>query len=386
MKKMQWMAVLAAAWILAACQGDQGGADLELPVVTSFELQSVSGSTVALLASGTDNVAVTGYCFRTNSTMPFPADACFQTSPLISGVDLTVTPSIYVWAKDAVGNVSAAYKYKDTVAPVVTALNVQTLSGTTATLSATASDNIAVAAYCFKTVNTAPLSTDLCFQASSQKSGVNLATTPATYVWAKDSFGNVSAALAGPCSATGYAASSASSKNTVCMMTDKGMVVLELDAVHAPITVANFLAYTNTGFFSNTVFHRIIASFMIQGGGQTYASGVYTEKGPLSAPIVLEKTTATGLSNVRGTIAMARTSVPDSATSQFFINVVDNSTCLDAVVGLCDSTGNGYAVFGKVIDGMAAVDLIKDLSVHLNGGELSQPDVPPVILWAYQLK
>ena len=386
MTMMRWIAAVAATMGLIACGGSQGKADAVSPVVHSLGVVSTDGFSVVLGTRATDNVAVTGYCFKTTSTPPLPTDTCFQASPQKSFI-LTFTPVVYVWAKDEIGNVSATYR--DSVAPTVTSLDVQSVSGTTATLAATATDNMAATSYCFKTENTNPLSSDACFQTSPQKASVNLATTPITYVWAKDAVGNVSSSGAGPCSLTGYAASNASAKNVVCMKTDKGVVVVELDATRAPITVANFLAYTGTGFFTGTVFHRILSNFMIQGGGQTFANGVYTDKTPL-APIALERTSVTGLSNVRGTIAMARTSVPDSATSQFFINVVDNSTCLDAVHGQCDPTGNGYAVFGKVIDGMDVADQIKALPVQSNGAvsnpEVSRPFVPPVIKWAYQLK
>ena len=270
----------------------------------------------------------------------------------------------------------------DTQAPVVTAVSVQSVAGNVATLSASATDNIGVTAYCFKTSNAAPLATDACFAASAQKAGASLAAGATNYVWAKDAAGNVSAALSGPCSASGYTASNASSKSTVCMMTDKGEIVLELDAGAAPITAANFLQYVNAGFYSGTIFHRVISNFMIQGGGFTYASGAYTQKST-NAAIALESPTTTGLSNLRGTIAMARTNLPNTATSQFFINVVDN-------LFLNGSTAtDGYAVFGRVISGLDVVDQIKQVAVQtssITGTEVSSPVTPMVIQWAYQLK
>lgn len=133
----------------------------------------------------------------------------------------------------------------------------------------------------------------------------------------------------------------------VRMTTNKGEIVIELDRAKAPITVENFLAYTRAGFYDGTVFHRVIPTFMIQGGGfDTAAKQKATEK-----PIRNEG--ANGLSNRRGTIAMARTNDPDSATSQFFINVVDNPN-LDTMPGR-----PGYAVFGKVVKGMDVVDAIR---------------------------
>ena len=268
----------------------------------------------------------------------------------------------------------------DTQIPAVTALTAQSVTGNTATLSATATDNVGVTNYCFKTTSTTPLPSDACFQTSPQKAGVTLAVGTTHYVWAKDADGNISAPLTGPCSVNGYTASNASSKNTVCMMTGKGEVVLELDATKAPITVANFLQYVGAGFYSGTTFHRVVSTFMIQGGGYTYASGTYSLK-TTNPAIQLENKTVTTLSNVRGTIAMARTPSPNTATSQFFINVVDN-LFLDGATAT-----DGYAVFGKVINGLDIVDQLKQVSVQDNGaGENSQPSAPLYIQWAYQLK
>jgi len=135
----------------------------------------------------------------------------------------------------------------------------------------------------------------------------------------------------------------------VKLATSVGDIVVQLDAAKAPKSVDNFVEYVKSGHYDGTVFHRVIDGFMIQGGGMT-ADG--TPK-PTRKPIALEA--GNGLSNQRGTIAMARTSVPDSATSQFFINVVDNGPRLDAP----RPDGHGYAVFGKVISGMEVVDKIR---------------------------
>lgn len=268
----------------------------------------------------------------------------------------------------------------DSQAPVVTALAAQAVTGNSVTLAATATDNVGIAGYCFKITSTMPLASDACFQASAQKAGLLLAAGTTHYVWAKDAAGNISAPLAGPCSASGYAASNASSKNTVCVMTDKGELVLELDATKAPITVANFLQYVDAGFYSATTFHRVVSTFMIQGGGYTYTGGSYSLKAT-NPPIQLENKTVTTLSNVRGTIAMARTTSPNTATSQFFVNVVDNPF-LDGATAT-----DGYAVFGKVINGLDVMDQLKQVAVQDNGaGELSQPVAPLYIQWAYQLK
>lgn len=168
-------------------------------------------------------------------------------------------------------------------------------------------------------------------------------------------------------------------KPQVRMTTSAGNVLIELEPAKAPITVKNFLAYVQDGFYVNTVFHRIISTFMAQGGGFNFGT-TYTAKPATRPAIVLEKTTATGLSNTAKTIAMARTPAPDSATSQFFINLVDNAF-LNAQ-GSAD--GNGYAVFGTVVsttdvNSDATLTALKAVQVVSNGSEVSLPLSPPVI-------
>jgi cyclophilin family peptidyl-prolyl cis-trans isomerase len=134
----------------------------------------------------------------------------------------------------------------------------------------------------------------------------------------------------------------------VTLITSAGSITLELNPVAAPITVGNFLDYVNSGYYKSTLFHRVIQDFMIQGGG--YTTGL-AKKADQFSPIVLESNK--GLSNVRGSIAMARTSVANSATSEFFINLVDN-TYLD----YRNEGSPGYAVFGRVVLGLDVVDAI----------------------------
>ena len=134
----------------------------------------------------------------------------------------------------------------------------------------------------------------------------------------------------------------------VKLATSAGDIVVELDAAKAPKTVANFLQYVKSGQYDGTIFHRVIPGFMIQGGGMTTDM---TEK-PTRPPIGLES--KNGLNNDRGTLAMARTSDPNSASAQFFINVKDNAFLNQAQ----SRDGNGYTVFGKVIQGMGVVDKI----------------------------
>jgi peptidyl-prolyl cis-trans isomerase A (cyclophilin A) len=151
----------------------------------------------------------------------------------------------------------------------------------------------------------------------------------------------------------------------VRLATSAGDIVLQLDAAKAPATVANFLAYVKAGHYNGTVFHRVIDGFMIQGGGM---DARLREK-PTRAPIKLEA--GTGLSNVRGSVAMARTSNPDSATAQFFINVADNPRL--------DTFGGGYAVFGQVVEGMDVVDRIKAVPTQPQGPHQNVPVTPVTI-------
>jgi peptidyl-prolyl cis-trans isomerase A (cyclophilin A) len=156
----------------------------------------------------------------------------------------------------------------------------------------------------------------------------------------------------------------------VIIETNKGNITVELDDEKAPVTVANFLAYVDSGHYKDTVFHRVIRDFMIQGGNFT------VDMAPKKTGEPIKNEAANGLRNQRGTIAMARTSVVDSATSQFFINLKDNN-----FLNHKDNSdrGFGYAVFGKVIDGMDVVDRIGTVSTHVYH---RVPDVPvdPVII------
>lgn len=156
------------------------------------------------------------------------------------------------------------------------------------------------------------------------------------------------------------------------METTLGDIVLELDGEKAPISTENFIRYANDGYYNGTIFHRVISNFMIQGGGFT-AEMDEKSKG-LRAPIKNEW--KNGLKNVRGSIAMARKPAPDSATAQFFINVVDNKM-LDR-----PQRGAAYAVFGKVVEGMDVVDKIRDAEVikhpKYQSPKRTKPTDPPV--------
>jgi peptidyl-prolyl cis-trans isomerase A (cyclophilin A) len=155
----------------------------------------------------------------------------------------------------------------------------------------------------------------------------------------------------------------------VRIATSQGDIVVQLEPEKAPKTVANFLQYVKSGHYAGTVFHRVIDGFMIQGGGM---AADMSEK-PTKPPIPLEA--RNGLSNQRGTLAMARTMVPDSATAQFFINVNDN-LFLDAANA---RDGNGYAVFGRVVEGMDVVDKIKAVPTATKSGQQNVP-IQPVLI------
>lgn len=191
--------------------------------------------------------------------------------------------------------------------------------------------------------------------------------------------GTISVSLSTPVGVPLRSANFSVPKPMVRMTTTLGTLLIELEPSKAPLTVNNFLGYVQDGFFLNTVFHRIISNFMVQGGGYTFTTN-YFYKNPTRAAIKLEKTSATGLSNTAGTIAMARTAAPDSATSQFFINLEDN-LFLNAQFS---ADGNGYAVFGSVVsspevNSAATLAALRTVRVIANGSEISLPPIPPVI-------
>ena len=154
------------------------------------------------------------------------------------------------------------------------------------------------------------------------------------------------------------------------LTTNQGVIVLDLNAEKAPKTVANFLAYVEAGHYDNTVFHRVIKNFMVQCGG--FEPGMNQK--PCQAPI--ENEAANGLKNKRGTIAMARTSDPHSATAQFFINVADNDFLNFKAENV---QGWGYCVFGRVSEGMDVVNKIKGVKTGTSGFHQDVPKEDVVI-------
>jgi peptidyl-prolyl cis-trans isomerase B (cyclophilin B) len=169
--------------------------------------------------------------------------------------------------------------------------------------------------------------------------------------------------------ATGFTQNNSTSKQgadmvTVTMETNKGVITLELDREKAPDSVENFITYAKSGHYDGTIFHRVIPGFMIQGGGFD-TSMQQKDTNPQ-----IKNEAANGLKNDKGTVAMARTNVPDSATSQFFINVKDNDFLNHTSP---TPQGWGYAVFGKVTDGMDVVESIENVSTANKGGQQDMP-------------
>ena len=153
----------------------------------------------------------------------------------------------------------------------------------------------------------------------------------------------------------------------VDVVTSQGSFVLELNPGAAPLSVNNFLAYAANGYYSSTLFHRVVAGFVVQGGG--YTRGLVKKPGQL-APIALESNN--GLSNTRSSLAMARTSAPNTATSEFYINLADNSS-----LDYQSATNPGYAVFGKVVSGMDVIDKIAALeTATVNTSTINFANVP----------
>jgi peptidyl-prolyl cis-trans isomerase A (cyclophilin A) len=163
----------------------------------------------------------------------------------------------------------------------------------------------------------------------------------------------------------------------VSLTTTYGDIIIQLDSAAAPKTVANFIDYVNSNFYNGTIFHRVIKSFMIQGGGFTADMNEKATKAPIP------NEAGNGLKNVRGTIAMARTPDPNSATAQFFINTVDN-----APLNFRDKSteGYGYCVFGKVVKGMNVVDSIANVRTTSSGMYQDVPSTPIVIKKAAVIK
>jgi peptidyl-prolyl cis-trans isomerase A (cyclophilin A) len=165
-------------------------------------------------------------------------------------------------------------------------------------------------------------------------------------------------------------------KPEVLLLTAKGNIVIELDPNITPVSVNNFLAYVSKGFYQSSLFHRVIPGFVIQAGG--YTAGMVKKDG-LLAPITLESNK--GWLNTRGTVAMARTALPDSATSQFFINLVDNTS-----LNYQSAASPGYAVFGRVVQGFDVMDAIAAVPTAVFQGIADVPTTDMPITLAAQIQ
>ena len=163
----------------------------------------------------------------------------------------------------------------------------------------------------------------------------------------------------------------APAKVHVVMKTTMGTIKMELNRDRAPVSVANFLQYVDDRHYDGTIFHRVMPNFMIQGGGFDPNMKERTTRAPI------RNEAGNGLSNVLGSVAMARTNDPNSATSQFYISVVDNTRVLDRAYA---PDGVGYAVFGKVTEGMDVANAIVNVKTHTVGGRENVPVEPVVIL------
>lgn len=180
-------------------------------------------------------------------------------------------------------------------------------------------------------------------------------------------------ALADDAKAPAKSSAPAKGKVVVLMETSMGNIKMELYPEKAPITVENFQKYMTDGFFNGTIFHRIVPGFVIQGGGFVIdADKSMRQKTPSYPPITLES--KNGLKNARGSVAMARTNNPNSATCQFFINLKDNSN-----LDYPSFDGNGYAVFGKVVEGLDVVDKIAAVKTSVQNG-MSDVPIDPVLI------
>ena len=169
-----------------------------------------------------------------------------------------------------------------------------------------------------------------------------------------------------PVNCYGGIKSSATPFPQVTMVTTRGSFVVELYPLNAPVTVDNFLQYVKDDFYKNKIFHRVISNFVVQGGGFDAQLNLAANRPPIALEV------CNGLSNTRSTLAMARTDVLNSATSQFYINVVDNVTL--------DTSGGGYAVFGKVISGMDVVDAIRAVPTQTVSGFGTDVPVTPITI------
>jgi peptidyl-prolyl cis-trans isomerase A (cyclophilin A) len=236
--------------------------------------------------------------------------------------------------------------------PVVTAVKVQSISyGRTATVYLGGKDLRS-----FLVVDTGGACTNPSFAASSTTDLLVLNCIPKTV-------GDIPLTLKTAAGEVLYTTTITVPKPQVTLVTSKGTMTIELEPTKAPISTNNFLSYVASGFYKDTLFHRVISGFVVQGGG--YTTGM-VKRTATAGPIELESNK--GLSNLRGTLAMARTNVPNSATSEFFVNLVDN-----LALDYKSAASPGYAVFGTVVQGMEVVDAIAAQATGVSFGFVDVP-------------
>ena len=268
-------------------------------------------------------------------------------------MNLSSLPSIFkYWAIAALLSLLSACGGSDGFQPVVTGVKVQSAAyGKTATIYIGGKDLRS-----YLTVDTQGACTNPSFASNST-------TDTLVLNCAVSKTGDFALAIKTPEGQTIYTSTVSVPMPQVSLFTSKGNITLELDPLAAPLSVNNFLNYVNKGFYRGTLFHRVIPNFVVQGGG--YTTGMVKKSGQAS-PIELESNK--GLSNLRGSLAMARTYLPNSATSEFYINLKDNVS-----LDYKNAANPGYAVFGKVIQGLEVVDA---MALEPTGVVGSFSDVP----------
>lgn len=268
-------------------------------------------------------------------------------------MNLSSLPSIFkYWAIAALLSLFSACGGSDGFQPVVTGVKVQSAAyGKTATIYIGGKDLRS-----YLTVDTQGACTNPSFASNST-------TDTLVLNCAVSKTGDFALAIKTPEGQTIYTSTVSVPMPQVSLFTSKGNITLELDPLAAPLSANNFLNYVNKGFYRGTLFHRVIPNFVVQGGG--YTTGMVKKSGQAS-PIELESNK--GLSNLRGSLAMARTYLPNSATSEFYINLKDNVS-----LDYKNAANPGYAVFGKVIQGLEVVDA---MALEPTGVVGSFSDVP----------
>jgi cyclophilin family peptidyl-prolyl cis-trans isomerase len=245
-------------------------------------------------------------------------------------------------------------------------------------------DDAGTDAYCINTDNVRPKEDDPCWKKSNEGGLTARYAIPEDrivmrhFLWTRDTSGRVGDTKIGaPYGEALYNAARKSVRPVVALTTTFGEFAIELQDTFAPTSTQNFLKYVHQGFYDGTVFHRVIKEFMVQTGGYTWsADGGYQQKAQGLPPIPLERTSVTTLTHSKWTVGMARTSVPDSATTEFFINTVDNYF-LDYSVDAEGTVNDGYAVFGEVIFG-AETTLEQLRSVTVGPNPFTQEESEPV--------